>query len=130
MTVSTAASGDSGTPEELPAFVREPLERVARTLATAAKPLVDRWALEVNRVLEPAREWLREQGPKFAQFYVALQRYSAEAHVENWAGLMDEEAWIAALELMRRTDGVPIAWVPPADVVAKLVATPDHDARK
>jgi hypothetical protein len=47
---------------------------------------------------------------------LALKRFSAGAHVENWAEL-DEDEWLAALDLMRADDGVPIAWLPPGPIV-------------
>ncbi|MDQ2760133.1 MAG: hypothetical protein M3Y17_06790 [Actinomycetota bacterium] len=105
------------------------VDRSAQALATAAAPVIDRWAAEADRALEPAREWLRTQGPQFGRVYLALQKYSAEAHVENWKELTEPEDWTKALDLMRLKDGVPLAWVPPARVVGELVAAADHAAR-
>lgn len=58
-----------------------------------------------------------------------MQRYSAEAHVENWKELTEPEDWMKALDLMRLKDGVPLAWVPPGRVVGELVAAAGHAAR-
>ena len=96
--------------------------------ASTAAPVVNRWALEANRALVPVRAWLAEHGPQVAEVMLALKRFSAEAHVENWADL-DEDEWLAALDLMRADDRVPIAWLPPGPIVKELLAAPDHEAR-
>lgn len=74
------------------------------------------------------RAWLAEHGPEVAEVMLALKRFSAGAHVENWAEL-DEDEWLAALDLMRADDGVPIAWLPPGPIVKELVAASDHEER-
>jgi hypothetical protein len=95
---------------------------------TATAPVVNRWAIEANRALVPVRAWLAEHGPEVAEVMLALKRFSAGAHVENWAEL-DEDEWLAALDLMRADDGVPIAWLPPGPIVKELVAASDHEER-
>ena len=127
MSDGTDSKGGGDGFREFLRAVQELLDRGAQAIA-AVQPVIDRWVTEASRALMPAREWLQVNGPKVAEVMLALQRVSAEAHVENWADL-DEGEWIAALDLMRADDGVPIAWLPPGAVVKELLAAADHDAR-
>ncbi|MGI8413712.1 MAG: hypothetical protein ACR2QA_14740 [Solirubrobacteraceae bacterium] len=115
--------------QALAAAVTPLVDRSAQALATAVAPVIDRWAAESNRALEPARGWLRTRGPQFGRVCLALQKYSAEAHVENWSELTEAEDWMTALDLMRLKDGVPLAWLPSGRVVGELVAAADHAGR-
>ena len=103
------------------------VDRAARALAQA-QPTIDRWAAQAREAMVPLGRWLTANGPKILEVAATLQQFSAQAHVENWSEL-DEEEWIAALNLMRSADGVPLAWVPPRHVVKALVTAPDHAAR-
>jgi len=86
------------------------------------------WAERALVELDRFKRWVVENGPVLVGGYLAIRRFAAEAKVENWADL-DEGEWLAAVELMQADDGVPLAWVPPGEVVKELVAAPDHESR-
>ncbi|MGI9090899.1 MAG: hypothetical protein ACR2GG_07340 [Gemmatimonadaceae bacterium] len=90
--------------------------------------VIDRLVAQAHEALSPARAWLAANGPKVGEALLAIQRFSAEARVENWAELNEDE-WIAALALTTSDESVPLAWVPPAGVVKQLLAATNHEAR-
>ncbi|MGH2943627.1 MAG: hypothetical protein ACRDLN_12725, partial [Solirubrobacteraceae bacterium] len=96
-----------------------------------ARPTLNRWLDQAHAAAErlaPLRAWIATSGPTVVAALVAVWRYAAEAHVENWADL-DEDEWMAALALMQADDGVPLAWLPPSRVVHALVAANGHAER-
>lgn len=97
----------------------------------SARPTLNRWHAQVRTAAEaltPARDWLATNGPAVLAGLVAIRKYAAEAHVENWADL-EEDEWLAALSLMQADDGVPLAWLPPGNVVQALVTASSHAER-
>ncbi len=119
--------GDKGGLRNLIGAMQALADRAARTIR-AVQPVIDQRSAQAQRALVPVRRWLEINGPRVAEVMVALQKFSAEAHVENWADL-DEDEWIEALDLMRTDDGLPLAWLPPGHVVKALLAAADHGAR-
>jgi hypothetical protein len=99
-------------------------------LVGAARLTLDRFNERVqaaSRALGPIGEWIAKNGPVIAASLIAMRRYAAEAHIENW-GELDDQEWMAAVELVQ-TDGVPLAWLPRTHVVKALVAAADHAER-
>jgi hypothetical protein len=108
------------------AFV-EAMRRGLQTFASAQARAAT-WAQRIQESLQPALEALAANSVSIAEVMLGAKKYAADAHVENWT-LLDENEWMRAITLMRSDDGVPLAWVPPADIVKLLVAATDHDER-
>lgn len=110
------------------AALRSFAEWLARTY-NEAQPMLESMTASLNRGLSTARDVLAQHGPTIVAGALAIQRFSANSHVENWDSLKDEELWLKAIQLMCDDDGVSLAWTPPADVVLELVEAVDHDER-
>ncbi|MFE9769446.1 hypothetical protein ACFYPC_33840 [Streptomyces sp. NPDC005808] len=68
-----------------------------------------------------------EQTPESSDGAGQLLGATGAAAFPNWQGL--ESAPVESLLAIARDDGIPIAWVPPADVLAALLTVPGHEAR-
>lgn len=129
--ISRLAQERASAAQEWLAAMQPTLDRMreqAQAHLRLLQPTVDRMTARTGAIASAATVWLAENGPAIAEMTTRMRRWSAEAHVENWDGL-DEDQWLAAIELMRDDAGVPLAWVPPAGVVELLVDAPDHAAR-
>lgn len=118
---------------ELPPVVVEVLAplmgQLVNFINSVAAPVLVQAREQLHQALTPANDWLRTNGPRIIEVALTVKRTGAEIAFPNWDALDTEEEWLAALRLVRRDDGVPLVWVPPAPVVKALVAAEHHEAR-
>lgn len=102
------------------------LRRTGAAFSEAIRPALLEFARNMEAAtagLEPLRETVRTSLAPLAEIVTEIQRRGAEAHVENWSGLTTSEM-ARARDLI--IEGLPLAWVPPAEIVKALVSAADH----
>ena len=81
------------------------------------------------RAIRELQQWVKVNGPKFAEIAVIAQSNYRRSMADNLRDLTAAE-WIAAMKLMHEPDGQVIVWTPPATVVQELLAAQDAKERE